>query len=274
MIHPTAIIEKGAQLGTNCEIGPFAYVGAKARLGDGCRLGPHACVLDYATLGARCTLHAGAVIGDLPQDLSFGGWESYVEIGDDCTFREGATVHRGTDEGSTTRIGNHVYMMAYSHFAHNTVIGDHVIAANCALIAGHVHVGEHTFLGGGCAIHQHVHLGRYVMISGVLGVVKDVPSFCTTSVMTLGGVIAGLNVVGLRRGGFTPAQRAEIKKVYNIVFRSGLNVHQAADRLRAEMPESPYAAEYLAFIADSKRGLGSEARRHATAIAPAAPADA
>ena len=114
MIHPTAIVESGAQLGADVKIGPYAFVGAKARLGDGCVLAPHAVVLDYATLGARCRVHSGAVVGDLPQDLSFQEAETFVIAGDDCVFREGVTVHRGTKPGSVTRLGNHVYTMANS----------------------------------------------------------------------------------------------------------------------------------------------------------------
>lgn len=261
MIHSTAVIEKGAELGVDCEIGPFAYVAAKVRLGDGCRLGPHAVVLDGTTMGAKCVLHPGAVIGDLPQDLSFGGWESFVEIGEDCTFREGVTVHRGAAEGSVTRIGNHVYMMANSHAAHNTSVGDHVIMANGALLGGHVQVGERCFCGGGSAVHQFCHIGRYAMIAGVVAITKDVPPFCMTSASGFGGFIAGLNVVGLRRGGFTATQRAEIKQIYQLLYRSGLNMSQARDKMLAEMGGSVYAQEFAAFIASSKRGLSAEVRR-------------
>lgn len=258
MIHPTAIVEKGAELGEGVEIGPYAFVGAKAKVGDRCRLGMHSMVMDYTTLGADCVLHPGAVLGDLPQDLGYKGWPSYLEVGEGCEFREFATVHRGAAEGTVTRIGNHVYMMATSHAGHNAQVGDHVVMANGALLAGHVVVGDHCFLGGTSAIHQFCRLGRFVMICGVMGVGQDVPPFCTTYSQGQGGIVSGLNVVGLRRGGFTPEQRLKIKRAYDAVYRKGLNARQAREALEAMAAEgNEFAKEYADFIAGSKRGLAS-----------------
>ena len=253
MIHPTAIVEPGAQLGAGVQIGPFAYVAAAARLGDGCVLAPHAVVLGYTTLGARCQVHSGAVIGDLPQDLSFKDEPSYVVVGDDCTFREGVTVHRGTKPGTTTRIGNRVFMMANSHAAHNCEVGDHVVMANGVLLAGYVVVGERAFIGGGTGVHQFCHIGRLAMVAACCMISKDLPPFCT-SVSVHNSVVAGLNVVGLRRAGFTAEQRAQIKQAFNLIYRSGLNVAQARERLRAESG-NPFAAEFAEFLAHAKRGI-------------------
>ena len=253
MIHPTAILSPGAQLGTDVQIGPFAYVAATARIGDGCILGPHAIVLDYVTLGARCKVHSGAVIGDLPQDLSFKEAPSYVVTGDDCVFREGVTIHRGTKPETATRIGNRVYMMANSHAAHNVEIGDQSIFANGVLLAGYVTVGERCFFGGNAGVHQFCHVGRFAMVGAAHIVTKDLPPYCITPTDGCSQV-AGLNTVGLRRAGFTPEQRAQIKIAFNLLYRSGLNTTQAKARLRAETG-NPYAAEFAYFLDHAKRGI-------------------
>ena len=254
MIHPTAIVEPGAQLGADVHIGPFAYVAASARLGDACVLGPRAVVLGHTTLGARCKVHSGAVLGDLPQDLSFkDDTPSFVSIGDDCVFREGVTVHRGTKPGTSTRIGHHVYMMANSHAAHNVEIGDHVILANGVLLAGYVVVGERCFLGGNAGVHQFCHVGRLAMVGALHVVTKDLPPFCITPSSGC-SLVSGLNVVGLRRAGFSAPQRALIKQAFSILYRSGLNTSQARERLLAE-PDNPFAAEFAEFLSRAKRGL-------------------
>ena len=253
MIHPSAIVEPGAQLGTDVQIGPFAYVAATARLGDGCILAPHAVVLDHTTLGARCKIHACAVIGDFPQDLSFQNEPSFVVVGDDCTFRESVTIHRGTKPGTPTRVGNRVFMMANSHVAHNCEVGDHVIFANCAAIGGYVTVGERCFLGGNTGVHQFCHVGRLAMVGSGALVSKDLPPFCIAA-SSMNSFVAGLNVVGLRRAGLDAAQRALIKQAFNLVYRSGLNTAQAREKLLAETG-NPFAAEFAAFLATAKRGI-------------------
>ncbi len=253
MIHPTAIIEPGAQLGADVQIGPGAYVAATARLGDGCILAPHAAVLDHTTLGARCKVHSHAVIGDLPQDLSFKNEPSYVVTGDDCTFREGVTIHRGTKPGTTTRIGSHVFMMANTHAAHNCEVGDRVIMANGALLGGYVTVGERAFIGGGTGVHQFCHIGRLAMVAACCFISKDLPPFCITASCE-NSLVAGLNIVGLRRAGFTAEQRAQIKQAFNTVYRSGLNATQAKERLLAGTG-NPFAAEFAEFLDHAKRGI-------------------
>ena len=253
MIHPTAIVSPGAQLGTDVEIGPFAFVASTACIGDGCVLGPHAVVLEHTTLGARCKVHSGAVLGDLPQDLSFKNEPSFVVIGEDGVFREGVTVHRGTKPGTTTRIGHHVYMMANSHAAHNTEVGNHVILANGVLLAGFVTVGERCFLGGNAGIHQFCHIGRLAMVGAAHIVTKDLPPFCITPSSGC-SLVAGLNVVGLRRAGYTAEQRAQIKLAFTTIYRSGLNTTQARERLLTET-NNPFATEFAEFLSHAKRGL-------------------
>ncbi len=253
MIHPTAIVSPGAQLGTDVEMGPFSFVASTARIGDGCVLGPHAVVLEHTTLGARCKVHAGAVLGDLPQDLSFKNTPSYVVIGEDCVFREGVTVHRGTKPETTTRIGNHVFMMANSHAAHNTEVGDHVIMANGTLLAGYVTVGERCFFGGNSGIHQFCHIGRLAMVGASHIISKDLPPFCIAPSSGC-SLVAGLNTVGLRRSGFNAEARAQIKQAFNLIYRSGLNTSQAEARLRTETG-NPFATEFADFLANAKRGI-------------------
>lgn len=253
MIHPTAIVESGAHLGVGVRIGPYAYVSARVRLGDGCILGPHAVVHDYTTLGARCRVHSGAVLGDLPQDFAFQEAESFVIAGDDCVFREGVTVHRGTQPGSVTRLGNHVYMMANSHVAHNCEVGDHVIMANGTLLAGHVTVGERCVFGGTAAVHQFCHVGRLAMVGSTGIITKDLPPFCMSEPVANSHVV-GLNTIGLRRAGFTVEQRALIKKAFGILYRSGLNTAQARRALLADTA-NPFAVEMGEFVAAAKRGM-------------------
>jgi UDP-N-acetylglucosamine acyltransferase len=253
MIHPTAILEPGAQLGTDVRIGPHAYVAATAVLGDGCVLGPNAVVLEHTTLGARCTVHSGAVIGDLPQDLSFKDEPSFVVIGDDCTFRESVTVHRGTKPGTTTHLGHHVFMMANSHVAHNCEVGNHVVMANTAALGGYVVVGERCFIGGNVGVHQFCHIGRLAMVGACAFISKDLPPFCIAP-SSMNSHVAGLNLVGLRRNGFTPPQRAQIKQAFNLLYRSGLNATQSQERLRAETG-NPFAAEFADFLAHATRGI-------------------
>ena len=253
MIHPTAIVEPGAQLGVDVQIGPHAFVAATARLGDGCVLAPHAIVLDHATLGARCKVHSCAVIGDLPQDLSFKNEPSFVVVGDDCTFRESVTIHRGTKPGTTTRVGHHVFMMANSHVAHNCEVGDHVVMANTAALGGYVSVGERCFLGGNVGVHQFCHIGRLAMVGSGAFISKDLPPFCIAPASGC-SLVSGLNVVGLRRAGLTAPQRAQIKRAFSILYRSGLNTSQARERLLSES-DNPFSAEFAAFLTHAKRGL-------------------
>ena len=252
-IHPTAIVDAGAELGVGVEIGPYAVIGDRTHLGDGCRIGPHAVILPYTRLGARCRVHAHAVLGDLPQDLSFQDAETFVEIGPECDIREGVTIHRGTKPGSSTTVGRGCLLMVNSHLGHNVHLGEQVILANGVLLAGHVHVGDRAFLSGNVVVHQFTRIGRLALLSGGSGIGKDVPPFCITAGIARNR-IAGLNVIGLRRAGFTVEQRRQVKRAFDLVYRSGLNVKQALEALRAEFAEGP-ATEWTAFIEGSRRGL-------------------
>jgi UDP-N-acetylglucosamine acyltransferase len=252
-IHPTAVVDPGAVIGANVTIGPFAFIDRDTQVGEGCVIGPHSAILRYASLGRNCRVHACAVLGDLPQDLAFKEEPSYVKIGANCVFREGVTVHRGTKPGTSTVVGDNCFLMANSHLAHNVQLGNGVIIANGALLAGYVEVGERAFISGNALIHQFVRIGRLAMLSGSSGIGKDVPPFCTT-VGVCRNRIAGLNVVGLRRAGIGPEERQAIRSAIKLLYRSGLNVSQAVERIKKEFPQ-PAVQEICAFIEASKRGI-------------------
>jgi len=252
-IHPTAIVEDGARLGADVEVGPFAYIADEVEVGDGCRIGPHVVIHPHTTLGPNCRVHAGAVLGDLPQDLAFQDVRSYVHIGRDCTIREGATVHRGTDAESVTRVGEGCFLMAFSHVGHNVELGDGVILANGALAAGHAKIGERAFISGNTVIHQFTRLGRLSMLGGGSGVSRDVPPFCTTKPLTA-NTILGLNIVGMRRAGIAAEERRQVKEAYAVVYRSGLTTPEALATLEARFPEGP-GREFLDFVRSSRRGI-------------------
>lgn len=235
-IHPTAIVEPGAQIG------------------EGCRIGPHVVIYRHVTLGPGCDVHAGAVLGDTPQDFAFKeSVESRVVIGAKTVLREHVTIHRGTKEGTSTVVGERCFLMANSHLGHNVVLGNDVILANGVLLAGYVEVGDRAFLSGNVIVHQFTRIGRLAMVSGGAGIGKDVPPFCTVHGVAV-NQLAGLNVVGMRRAGMTPPQRAEVKRAFTLLYRSGLNVKQALEQMRAEFKDSP-GAEICAFVSASKRGI-------------------
>ncbi len=252
-IHPTAIVHKDAELAADVVIGPYAVIDDKVRLESGVKIGPHTVVYRHSSIAKGCVVHAHAVIGDLPQDLAFKETASYVRIGEGSVIREGVTIHRGTKPETVTQVGNNCYLMANSHLAHNVRMGNNVVVANGALLAGYVEVGDNVFISGNCVIHQFVRIGRLAMLGGNSGISKDVPPFCTAWSVHLNS-IAGLNVVGMRRAGISAADRLVIKSIFAVLFRSGLNISQAIQKLGLEN-QSPYAREFCAFIESSKRGI-------------------
>ncbi len=261
-IHKTALIDESARLGEGVRVGPYAYIAANTDIGDGCEIGPHSVIHSHTTLGARCRVHAGAVLGDIPQDLAFEGGESYLRIGPDCIIREGVTIHRGTKSGSTTEVGEGCFLMAFSHLAHNVRLGRGVIMANGALCGGYVEVGDMAFLSGNVVVHQFCRVGRLAMLSGNSGISKDLPPYCVT-VGCSRNAVGSLNVVGMRRAGVSPEDRKGIKRAFQLLYRSGLNTEQAVRRMKEELPERP-AAEFIPFIESAQRGIcgGHQSRDH------------
>lgn len=257
-IHPSAVIHPEASIGAETRIGPCAVIEEAVTIGERCVIGAHAVIHPYTRLGPETRVHAGAVIGDWPQDLAFSGVASRVEIGTGCVLREGVTVHRGTKEGTVTRVGDRCFLMANSHVAHNCVLGNDVILANGVLLGGYVEIGDRVFLSGNCVVHQFIHIGRLAMMSGLSAVSKDLPPFCVVHNLSVNHV-SGLNVVGMRRAGLSPEERKQVKSAFNILYRSGLNVKQAVERMKAEFPDGP-AAELWQFAESSQRGICAPSR--------------
>jgi len=260
-IHPTAIIDAGAELGNNVTVGPFCCIEKGTVVGENTVIGPHVCVMQHTTIGPGCRIHAGAILGDLPQDLGFKDAVSHTRIGAKCTIREGVTIHRGAKPDTTTEIGDDCYLMANSHFAHNVKLGKSVIIANGALCAGYVEVGDRAFISGNCGIHQFVRIGRLAMVGALTMASKDIPPFFTTRSSSLNGV-AGCNIVGMRRAGMSSADRMQVRKAFSILYRSKLNVSQAVETMRATFTSGP-VLEICDFIKQSKRGIAGSAGEEA-----------
>lgn len=252
-IHPSALIDPAARIGRDVEIGPFVTVGPGVTLGDGCRLGPQVTLERNVRLGPRVSVGQGAVLGGPPQDLKYRGEETWVEVGAETVIREYSTVNRGTSATGVTRIGRHCFIMTYVHIAHDCRLGDHVIVANGTQLAGHVAIHDRATLSGLVAVHQFVTVGSYAFVGGCSRVNQDIPPF----VRAVGNPVElyGLNSVGLQRAGFGHETVRALKRLYRLFFNSDLNLSQAADRARTEVPALPEVEEFLEFVLRSQRGV-------------------
>jgi UDP-N-acetylglucosamine acyltransferase len=255
-VHPSACVSASARVGRDVAIGAFAVVEDEVVIGDGCEIRAHAVVRRFTTLGSQNRVHEGAVLGGEPQDVSFGGHQTSLVIGDRNVIREGVTAHRSTKPGGATVIGSDCFLMAYAHVAHDNHVGDGAILANNVMLAGHVEIGARAFLGGGAGVHQFCRVGRLSMVGGYAKVVQD----CLPFVITDGhpARARGLNVVGLRRAGFTAAQLRTLHEAYRLLLRSGLALEPALEKLAALA--DPLADELAAFARASKRGFAHAAR--------------
>ncbi len=258
MIHATAIVDPGAVLGRDVEVGPYAVIGPKVTIGDGCSIGAHAIVESHVRMGKGTRVSPYASIGAPPQDLKFRGEETWVEIGEGTTIREYVTVNRGTvGGGGLTRVGSRVLLMAYCHVAHDCHVGDRVIMANAATLAGHITVEEGAFIGGLVGVHQFVRIGTYAIVGALSGVPLDIAPYVKAVIGRgqRGTGLYGLNTIALKRNGFSPETIAGIKAAYRVLFRSGLPMTEALARVEGEGTPSPEVRHLLEFIRASKRGV-------------------
>lgn len=255
MIHPTAIIEPGANLHPSVEVGPYAIIGPKVTIGPETTIGAHAVIDGTTEIGARNRIFPGVAIGLEPQDLKYDGAESFTKIGDGNTLREYVTVNRATGAGEFTVIGDNNLLMAYVHVAHNCSIGHQVVIANNVSLAGHVHIDSRAVIGGVLGIHQFVHIGKLSMVGGMSRIERDVPPF-----MLVEGNpcrVRILNQVGLKRAGLSEDDRSLLKQAFKILYRSGLTLNQALDKLDL-LADNDYIQHLSSFLhaslGDSRRG--------------------
>lgn len=253
-IHPTAIVSKKAKIGNNVTISPFAIINDDVEIGDGSFIGPHVVVYDGARIGKNVKIYQGASIAHRPQDLKFKDEVTYLEIGDETVIHEFATLHRGTTATGVTKIGKKCLLMAYTHVAHDCKIGDNCILANGVQVAGHVEIEDYAIIGGLTPVHQFVKIGKHCMVGGGLRVGKDVPPY----IMAAGEPLryAGLNIVGLRRRGFSNEDIDALKQAYTIFYNSGLNFSQAKDRIMSSsLYENSKVKDVIDFFNKSTRGI-------------------
>jgi UDP-N-acetylglucosamine acyltransferase len=254
MIHPTAIIDSKADIGSNVEVGPYSIIGANVHIGSGTVIGSHVVIQPHVEIGPDCHIFQYASIGAVPQALKFQGEETYVKIGRGTVVREFVTVNRGTGfGGEITEVGEENFLMAYVHIAHDCKTGRNVILANNATLAGHIVIEDFVTVGGLVAIHQFVRIGNYAYIGGKSAVVKDIPPY----VIAAGdrAKLHGLNSVGLKRHGFSQETLSSLKKAYRIIFRIGLTLNEAIERVKAEVEQVPEINDLIRFIKSSERGI-------------------
>ncbi len=254
MIHPQAIIDPGARLGKDVQIGPFSIIGADVEIGDQTWVGPHVVINGPTRIGRRNKIYQFASLGEAPQDLKYAGEPTRLEVGDRNIIREYATFSRGTITGKgITHIGNDNMFMAYTHVAHDCEVGDHVVFANCATLGGHVSIGDHAILGGFTGVHQFCRVGAHSMTGVATVTFKDIPPY----LLVYGNTARpyGLNLRGLRRRGFSEDSIETLKRAYKILYRSGMRVDEALAQLRELSSASPEVGALVAFIEASERGI-------------------
>ena len=254
VIHPTALIDRDAEVAESARVGAYAIVGPGCRVADGCEIGARATLERNVLLGARVKVGSGSILGGDPQDLKFRGEETSVEVGEGTTIREYVTINRGTSHSMKTSVGRNCFIMSYVHFAHDCHVGDNVIISNGTQLAGHVTVEEFAGISGLVAVHQFVRIGAHSYIGGCSRVAKDVPPY----LKAVGNPVKlyGLNSVGLQRRGFSDATLRELKRAYRLLFRSDMNVGQALEKARGEIEQTPEVQHFLGFIDQSQRGIG------------------
>lgn len=248
-----AFVHPEANLGDNVIVEPFAYIDSNTEIGDGTLVMTNATILNGARIGKNCTIFPHATIAGIPQDLKFVGEETIAAIGDNTTIRECATVNRGTSSRGATIVGKDCLIMAYSHVAHDCILHDHVILGNSTQLAGEVEIDDYAIISGGTLVHQFSKIGAHTMIQGGSKIPKDIPPFIMVGREPI--IFVGLNVVGLRRRGFSSERINSIQEIYRYLYQSGHNVSQAIERIKNELPESAEKQQILEFVQSSSRGI-------------------
>jgi UDP-N-acetylglucosamine acyltransferase len=253
VVHPTAILDPAAELGQGVEIGPWVIVGPQVCIGDRCRIGPRARLQRNVRLAEDVSVGDGSILGGDPQDLKYKGEETWVEIGAGTIIREYSTINRGTTQSYRTTVGARCFIMSYVHLAHDCHLGDEVVIANGTQCAGHVTIQDRAVLSGLNAIHQFVTIGAYAFVGGGSRVNQDIPPY----VKAVGNPMElyGLNSIGLQRAGFSGETVAALKRAYRLFFNSDLNLSQALERARTDLPPFPEVERFLAFVESSERGV-------------------
>jgi UDP-N-acetylglucosamine acyltransferase len=247
IVHPSSIVESGAKLGAGCRIGPFCMVGPNVELGEGCELKSHVVLAGHTTIGPRARIFPFASLGHAPQDLTYAGEPTTLTIGSDCIIREGVTINPGTARGtSQTIVGDRCFFLANSHVAHDCRVGDNVVMANSAMIAGHSKVGDFAILGGGAGLHQYVRVGPHAFIGAMSAVENDVIPYG----MVIGNraYLAGLNIIGLRRRGFSREQIHDLRRAYRLLFADEGTLAERVEDVAEEFAKHPTVHEILDFI--------------------------
>lgn len=246
-VHPKAVICDGVS------IGPFTVIEENVIIGEETRIASNALLATGTRVGKNCKISHGAVLGTAPQDLKFGGEVTTLEVADNTTIREYATLNRGTNAHKRTVVGSNCFLMAYIHIAHDCIIGNNVILANAVNMAGHVEIEDNVTIGGLTAIHQFVRIGRNAMVGGGLRASKDIPPYILAANEPMS--FEGTNIIGLKRRGFSADNIANIEYTYRILYESGYNVSQAVEKIKTEIPNTTEVNTILEFIAKSKRGI-------------------
>jgi UDP-N-acetylglucosamine acyltransferase len=253
MLHRTAIVHPGAELGENVDIGPYCIVGEHVSIGDRTVLQAHVIVNGWTTIGEDCTLYPFSTVGAASQDRKYSGERAYTRVGNRTVLREYVSIQRATGQDELTAVGDDCHLLAYVHIAHNCILGNGITMSNLAQLAGHVHVGDSVTIGGQTGVHQFTRIGRHAMLGGMSKCIKDVPPFFLVEGNPCEPY--GLNSVGLRRAGFTTDERNEIKRFYKLLYNPKLNVSQAIEAMKEQVTTAP-GREVIAFLeAPSHRGV-------------------
>ncbi len=255
-INATAIVEDGAKIGADVEIGPFAHIGPNVTIGDGTKISQGAIIDGHTTIGTQCQIFPYALIGMKTQDLKYReGSVSYVEIGDRTVIREFATVHLGTADGEKTIIGSDCLFMAYCHAAHGCILGNHVICSNAVQLAGDVHLDDYAIVGGLTGAHQFCHVGRHAMVGGAVKIRQDFPPYMLGDMVDGALKVIGPNTVGLMRRGFSREIIQALKEAYRFLYRDNLNRTQALERVENDVEQFDEIKELVSFYRHSQRGV-------------------